>query len=140
MIQVAAPERQEKVRKQLTIFVAILVGLNIVLAGFLFYEINKRRQNNQTLSALRGEIQTLQRETKELTLLLKGPRGVLSRLEDHLELQKKTAEDIEKLKKENGVLVLNNRDFIRMFEEIQSDLDELRKKGVVISYKADSGT
>ena len=47
---------------------------------------------------------------------------------------------IEKLKKQSQVLLLNNRDFIQMFESIQDDFDELRRKGVLIAYKADAGT
>jgi hypothetical protein len=55
---------------------------------------------------------------------------------EELRLFKADAEkELERLQKENKVMLLNNRDFIKMFEQIQNDLDETRLIMTPVSYK-----
>jgi len=146
MVHIVSPEKKEGLFQDPT---AKKIAFAVVGLFVFFLLINSIR-----ISQAKGQLKKLagvMESTAQLEKMIEQNNAALQNQEVALQALQKRVQatrddfagmgvDITKLKKQNQVLLLNNRDFIQMFESIQDDFDELRRKGVLIAYKADAGT
>ncbi len=163
MIKIVSPEKGKSSKFDAVyrriLSVAIIVIFFII--GFLFMSLkslsnqltaientlsNERAISSMIEKQIQSKIDVIKPQLESLKVKIEKQKNILEevdkfndRIERLEDFRKSNQTEINKIKKQIEVLLLNNQDFIKAFEAIQDDLDELRKKGVVISYRADSG-
>ena len=138
MVQIVSPQPKSERSFKIVNLLLSLICLGGVAAAFIFVfqlqgEIQGSKQVQDTLPKLSEEVAALQDQLEDLQ------KTETARFNDQLkqvrDLRAKVEKEIAKLKKENEVMLLNNRDFIKMFEQIQADLDTLKKSRSEISQE-----
>lgn len=144
MVQIVTPEKkpQSNFAQPLIIvnfLLSIVLLLSVIGAFSLLFDIKsqitelKSFDVKQSIEATEGKIEQFQKTQKEI-LAQSIQLG-----DEFREFKAKIEKEVERLKKENEVLLLNNRDFIKAFEAIERDLQAMKEKGVVIAYKEEMG-
>jgi len=146
MVEIASPQKKsifgnEDFFKKISFILVAAFLVSVLLNFFLLLGIKKELKTVQ--ASQREYAEKFNRSEEQIKKSFGKSEESLRRVKEletnFFEFKKKSDKDFERVKKENKILLMNNQDFIKMFEAMNSDLESLRKKGVVISYKADAG-
>jgi len=146
MVQIVSPEKDSRedsnpFYKIAAIVLAVALMFNLALLFYIKADTTDRRRGvSDAQLKIKKEKKILSQGLAALEPLEKKVQKLESDLGRLIEKFSPLSERVKQLEKENQVLLLNNQDFIKMFEAIQDDLDKLRERGVLISYKADAGS